>query len=136
MRNHNWPEMLHEVIAKAKRKTFVWGTHDCALFVCDCIQAMTGIDYAKKFRGKYRSEKGSWKALKKIESVESLSELADKFLGDRIKLSNAGRGDIVILIEENREVLGVVTGTHAAFLSPDGVQMRTLTKCKFAWKVN
>lgn len=136
MRRHDWPERLHKVISEAKKKTFEWGVHDCALFTCDCIQAMIGVDYAKGFRGKYESEKGSWGALERIENVASLSELADKFLGDSIKLSHAGRGDIVILVEKSREVLGVVIGTHAAFLSPDGVQMRALSKCKFAWKVN
>ncbi len=136
MRYHNWPEKLHEVIKKAKGESFKWGTHDCALFTCDCIEAMTGIDYAKRFRGKYKSEKGSWKALKKIEGVTKLSKLADKLLGDRIELSRASRGDLVILLDEDREVLGVVVGTHAVFLSPDGIQMRILGECKYAWRVN
>ena len=94
------------------------------------------VDYAKNFRGKYSSEEGSWEALERIEKVKSLSELANKFLGDSIKLSHSGRGDLVILIEKNREVLGIVTGTHAAFLSPEGIQMRSLAKCEFAWRVN
>ena len=136
MRSHDWPEKLYEVINESKHKAFEWGTHDCALFSCDCIKAMIDIDYAKNFRGKYKSEKGSWRALEKIEGVKSLSELADKFLGDRIELSHSGRGDLVVLMEENREVLGIVTGIHAAFLSPEGVQMRALNECKFAWKVN
>ncbi len=136
MRSHDWPEKLHEVIAEAKKKTFEWGNHDCALFVFDCIQAMTEIDYATRFRRKYTNELSSRRALRKIEDVGGLVELFDKFLGERIELSHAKRGDVVILMDGRREVLGIIVGKCVVFLSQKGIQLRVLSECKFAWGVN
>ena len=135
MRRHDWPERLHEVITKSKKKTFTWGTNDCALFVCDCVLAMIGIDYAANFRGKYKTKKGALTALARIEDVKTLPELADKYLGERIALVNAQRGDIVLLTADSMEALGVVVGKNAVFLAPDGIQIMLLEKCTCAWRV-
>ena len=135
MRYYDWPERLHDVIRAAKKAEFKWGKNDCALFACDCILAMTGIDHAKKFRGKYSTRKGAATALKKIESVDDIAELADKYLGERISLSHAQRGDIVLIAVEDDNALGVIAGNHAVFLAPQGILTRLLSKCVCAWKV-
>lgn len=135
MRRHDWPERLHEVIAKAKKEAFAWGTHDCALFACNCAHAMTGIDYAANFRGKYKTRKGALTALVRIEGVKTLPELADKYLGERIALVNTQRGDVVLLTADSVEALGVVVGKHAVFLAPDGIQTLLLEECICAWRV-
>jgi len=136
MRYYDWPERLFDVIKTAQSSKFEWGTNDCALFACDCANAVIGVDHAKSFRGKYKTRKGAMSALKKIEGVDSISKLADKYLGDRIELSIAQRGDVVLLTVESIESLGVVAGSYAVFLSPDGIQTVPLAKCVCAWRVN
>lgn len=135
MRYHDWPERLFAVVRKAQGSIFQWGRNDCALFACDCAQAMTGVDRAESFRGKYKTEKGARQALRKIENVKNLPQLADKYLGERIELSHAGRGDVVSLKFGGREVLGVITGDYAVFVAPEGVETVPVEDCICAWRV-
>ena len=135
MRYHDWPERLFGVIKAAQNSEFEWGKNDCALFACDCAKAMTGTDYAIKFRGKYKTKKGAMAALKKIEGIKSLPELADKYLGERISLVSAQRGDVVLLTDDSLDALGVVAGSYAVFLAPSGIQTILLQKCICAWRV-
>lgn len=135
MRKFDWPEKLFDAIKVASKHKFEWGKNDCALFACDCAKAMTGIDYAKDFRGKYDTRKSAMAALKEIEAVNDLPALADKFLGERIDLKRAQRGDVVLLTIGSMKALGVITGTHAVFLAPKGIQTMLVSDCASAWRV-
>ena len=135
MRHYDWPEKLFDIIGAAKRSTFKWGSNDCALFACDCAKAMTGVDHAANFRGKYKTERGALTSLKKIEGVETLSQLADKYLGAKIGLSHARRGDVVLISVGSRDVLGVVAGNCAVFLTLGGIRTVSLRECTCAWRV-
>ena len=135
MRFHDWPERLFGVIKDAQSATFVWGSNDCALFACDCIKAITGVDRAANFRGRYKTRKGALASLKKIEGVETLPQLADKYLGERIALSHARRGDIVLISVDSNNMLGVVAGSGAVFLTLEGIRVVSLQECICAWTV-
>ena len=135
MRRHDWPERLVETISAARTKTFRWGRHDCALFACDCIQAMTGADPAKRFRGAYRTPGGALRALKRLERVTGLEALADRVLGPQIPVARARRGDLVLAERGDGPALGVVTGSQAAFLGPEGLEMLPLAETSTAWRV-
>jgi hypothetical protein len=52
----DWNTRLLAQIALGRKSAFAWGTFDCALWVCDCIQAMTGTDPAANYRGTYSTE--------------------------------------------------------------------------------
>ncbi|WP_408068300.1 DUF6950 family protein [Yersinia nurmii] len=41
------------------REAFLWGQHDCCLFVADCAEAVCGIDSAGDYRGTYDSALGA-----------------------------------------------------------------------------
>ncbi len=135
MRYHDWPERLFEVVKRAQNSEFKWGKNDCALFACDCAKAMTGVDYAADFRGKYSSRKGAMVALRKIEGVKSISKLASKYLGEEIALTSVQRGDVVLIKVDSSEALGVVVGSYAVFLTSSGIQTVLLSKCILAWRV-
>lgn len=135
MRYHDWPEKLFDAIKIASRREFEWGKNDCALFACDCAKAMTGVDRAKDFRGKYDTRRSAMTALKVIEGVDDLPALADKFLGERINLTRAQRGDVVLLTIGSMKALGVITGTRAVFLAPEGIQTILVSDCSCAWRV-
>ncbi len=135
MRYYDWPEKLFVVIKTASQRKFEWGKNDCALFACDCAKAVTGVDYAEKFRGEYNTRKTAMTALKTLEGVDDLPALADKYLGERISLKHAQRGDVVLLTINSMKALGVITGTHATFLAPKGIQTILVSDCTCAWKV-
>lgn len=135
MRFHDWPERLFKTVRRAKDLGFSWGKNDCALFACDCALAITGVDHAAKFRGTYKTKAGAFLMLRKIEDVKSLLELADKYLGERIELSQAKRGDVVALMMDNFYALGVVTGSNAVFVTLSGTQTVPVSSCLTAWEV-
>ncbi len=135
MRVYDWPEKLHASISEAKTQAFEWGTHDCACFVSDCVEAMTGVDPLKEYRGKYSTALGAIKALKTLANVEDLPALATSFWGEDIEVSHASRGDVVLIDHEGNDNFGVIVGTHAVFLTQEGVISIPVNKCKAAWKI-
>jgi uncharacterized protein DUF6950 len=52
----DWQRRLAAQMEKARAAKFAWGTFDCALAVCDAIAAITGVDPAAPYRGKYATE--------------------------------------------------------------------------------
>lgn len=135
MRIHDWPEKLHARIQEAKTQAYVLGTHDCALFVCDCIKDMTGIDYFEKYRGTYTTVIGAAKVMRQKANVDNIEELATSWWGEPIPLSQASRGDVIILEHDGIESFGIVVGTHAVFLNENGIIPIVVNKCKAAWKI-
>lgn len=91
-----------------------YGARDCALFACDAVFAQTGIDPGAEFRGKYSTEPGAARALKRI-GAGSLEETTDSKL-ETGTVSLAMRGDIVM----RQGSLGVVMGNGTAlFIGED-----------------
>ena len=68
-RLEDWPERLAEAIEAANERPFSWGRHDCCLFACDAVMAMTGVDPAKPFRGKYKTKRGAFGVLKRFAAL-------------------------------------------------------------------
>jgi len=78
----NWPTLLHKFLAERMNTPFVWGKHDCCLFACDAVLAMTGEDLAGDFRGKYDSALSAVRTMQAFtaenaESAEKITRLLD-----------------------------------------------------------
>ncbi|MFQ5783616.1 MAG: hypothetical protein ACE5H8_02180 [Alphaproteobacteria bacterium] len=134
-RRVDWPERLARTVRAAQGRRFAWGGHDCALFVCDCILAMTGCDPAARFRGRYRTARGAARALRRIAGVATLDALATRLLGAPVPVATAKRGDIVLLDTDDGPALGVVIGARAAFTSPRGLAFVPVSAPRRAWRV-
>lgn len=65
MRYRDWTTRLNDVIKAALERPFSWGEFDCCLFAADCAVAVCGVDPAERYRGKYKTEAGAKRALKK-----------------------------------------------------------------------
>lgn len=103
-RRHDWPERLIEFIESRRRMPFEWGRNDCALFAADAVEAMTGEDLAKKWRG-YKSERGALRRIKRAGGMRRLAEgLPERPVG------YAQRGDVVLVEVEGRDTFGIVVG--------------------------
>lgn len=118
----DWPERLNDFLEGRRERPFSWGSNDCALFAADAIHAITGEDVAAKWRG-YRSERG---ALTRIRDLGGLrgAALAAGLVEKCIGL--AQRGDVVLVMNDGRETLGVVAGNHWCGPGVHGLVFRPL----------
>ena len=118
-RREDWPEQLAAQVAAAQRQPYVIGVHDCLRFTCQCIAAMTGVDYWPQFSG-YTTLR---EAQANILSVApTLQEAVCKVIGvDAAPAAMARRGDVVLFTDGFGEHLGVCTGAFVAVLQRHGL---------------
>lgn len=121
----NWEERLSAYIQSVYTRPFRFGQHDCILFSASAAEAMTGVDIAADFRGRYQDKKGA-AAILKSQGEGTLLRTLDAVL-DRRKPSRARRGDFVMF----ERSVGVCLGGEAAFVGEErladkaGVVMRS-----------
>lgn len=110
-RFHDWPERLAAHIASAREAQFRWGSFDCALFAAGAVHAMTGVDLAADFRGKYSDE---------VQARSLFAAALDHASGmlPPIELGFARRGDLVLV--KNGSVLSGVSEPGLAIVGLDG----------------
>lgn len=65
MRLPNHTVILSRTITEARSTPFDWGSHDCCLGACNLILAYTGRDPAVWFRGRYKTQMGAYRALRR-----------------------------------------------------------------------
>src|SRR3990167_5210109 len=142
----DWPERLVGYLATMGKAPFEWGKNDCILFALCAAQAITGLDTAKGFRGKYKNALGAARVMRMRFGAVSLSEAASVFateLGsEEVSTPFAQRGDIVEADVVSAEggsgpSLGVVDldGVHALFAGPSGAIRIKIADCRRAWRV-
>lgn len=144
-RKDNWDALLHAFIDSRVEIPFAWGSSDCATFVCDAIQTMTGTDVYDDFRGRYKTKVGAAKAIKSVcgglTYEDAIEHVTKKFEMVEIPHVNfAQRGDVVLFDSEEGGLgtaLGLVyfNGQDAIFVSPAGLKRIPVSKCRRAWVV-
>jgi hypothetical protein len=133
MRLNGWELRLVEEVSAAQSKAFQWGVHDCATWAFDVRRALTGEDAAAAWRGKYKTEAGAARVLRKLK-CKAVEDLAQSILGDPLPaVLLAQRGDI--LLGGAERALGVCVGSHGLFLQPNGLVSVPLKACFSAWRV-
>jgi hypothetical protein len=137
MQRHNdWPLRLHQKLIELKDKSFESGHHDCILAAATLIESMTGTDPGADFRGKYSSELGATKQIKKagFDSLESLvDDMAAKHGMTPVSPNFHHRGDLVMLDDG---VFGIVhlDGLHAVYVTTEGLAKKPLSEVKRIWR--
>ena len=134
VRKTNWQSALHDYIDSKRKTPHKWGSNDCALFSANAVKEITGMDYAKDFRGKYRSRKGAFKVLKE-RGCKTVEDIANLIL-EPIKPEVCMKGDVVSIIQDGEPSLGVCVGHIAAFPGPDGITFVSMSKINKAWEVD
>lgn len=133
MRVADWESQLNEYIADKRHTRFEYGVHDCALFVANTVDIMTGYDPAADFRGKYSTKIGSLRALKNYGGGD-LESTFDALLPAR-DLAFCQRGDVVF----NGDAVGICFGSMAIFVGEteqdDGLILLDMGAMKKAWAV-
>lgn len=134
MRLEGWEKRLNDTIESARDKPFVWGTHDCALFAAECVQAVTGRDYAAPFFGQYDSVAGASALLDSHGGLEGIVAAAGFA---EIPPAFATRGDLALVENDGRELLGVLelSGRFVAAPGAEGLLLLPLSQARKAWRV-
>lgn len=142
VRRTDWPTLLFDAVEAARGQKFSWGSNDCCLFACDCILAMTGVDPAAWFRGRYTTRRGAIRCLKTFADggiAATIERIAVDCRAPEILPSQAQRGDVLLVSapECPPELLamGVCVGAHIAAMGRDGVNFVPLARGLRAWRV-
>lgn len=131
MRRADWQSRLAAFVQARAHMPFAWGRNDCCLFTVDAVQAMTGIDHASRFRG-YSTALG---AARVVERQGGIRQLAIDAWGEPVPALRAGVGDVVLVVNEGRELLAVCNGTTAIGPGPDGIAVMGVDAAVAAWKI-
>ena len=145
-RLEQWPERLADLIEARHAQPFAWGVQDCALFACDAVQAMTGIDPAIAFRGRYKDRRGAYSALGQFLGVDGKrhskaalgsvwAKIAVKHGWWEVPPAFAQRGDVGLLDLDGRGTLAICMGAIFAAAGPSGVVFIPHGHARRAWHI-
>jgi hypothetical protein len=139
-RKEHWDSIaFHEFLLSRAHEEFAWGKNDCALFAADGIEAITGVDVARDFRG-YNDEPSAWASIKSVCNGSTVDDaivfIATKF--DLCELEHplmAQRGDLVVIEQESRRIAALVhlNGRHVVAVGEGGLRRYPITEVKRAW---
>jgi len=134
----DWELRIRKFLVKCYHKKFQWGEHDCCIFLCDCIESMTGYDLSLPFRGKYTTKTGAAKTVVNIStSVFGLVDVfAKKYRFKKIKTNYAQNGDIIgLLNHDGDESLGILIGERILFAGDFNLESVEISHIKKVWRI-
>lgn len=92
----DWRARLAAEMDRQRRDPFRWGQHDCAIgFAAGIVEALTGADLARGYRGKYRSQAGALRLLREAGAAD-LGDFAAQLLPE-VHPAFARVGDIGVI---------------------------------------
>lgn len=123
MRHAQWEERLHTLITANLDREHVYGRWDCLLgLAAETVQAVTGEDFARGHRGKYKSQASAVRYLKGL-GFRSPAAMLDSLLEQK-PIGFAGRGDLVLCpgsaLGQPWDIPGVCMGDFALVIGTDG----------------
>jgi hypothetical protein len=142
-RTEHWATReYHQFLVGRAKTPFAWGANDCALFAADGILAMTGVDIAAEFRGKYDSEATALAAIQEVCGGATVADAAAHCasvhgLVEWTYPLMARRGDLVVLVNGDRLISGLVhlNGRHAVTPGDHGLVRMPITAVRRSWHV-
>lgn len=132
----------HEFLLARAKMPFAWGQNDCALFAADGVLAITGVDIAAEFRGKYSDERSAFAAIKQVAGGSTVADAA-AWCAEKHGLAElkfplmAQRGDLVVFQNGANLIAGLVhlNGRHMVSVAESGAVRFSITEVKRAWRV-
>ena len=132
----DWRARLAAEMDRQRRDPFAWGKHDCAIgFAAGIVEALTGVDLAKGYRGKYSSPRGALKILAEAKA-DSLSAFVAQRL-PRVHPAFANVGDIGIVAADGPldEALCMIDASGLVVMTEQGHGHRPRADLIRAFKV-
>jgi hypothetical protein len=138
MRKENWAMLLAAFFHDRLNKPFKRSEHDCAVFVAQALEVMTGEDYIRELKAEAYHSKGEAKKVLNSHGFETLEDLATDRLGQPYENINfAKRGDVVSLHGEEGPALAIIdlSGRSAVTTGIEGLKFYPPEKWVKAWSV-
>jgi hypothetical protein len=152
-RSSTW--LTHELtdyLRQTQNEPFVWGSLDCCLFASGAVQAMTSVDIADDFTGKYTDKASAFALIHTVTGgttvTDAIAYCAKKYgLNEWLKADGspcplkAQRGDLVAVTPENSEdgtvIAGVVdlSGCFVACMGDQSIIRLPLSAIQRAWHI-
>lgn len=135
-RRDDWHARLSAEMDRQRRLPGDWGRHDCALgLAAGVIEALTGTDLARGYRGRYRTPSGAQKILTEAGAADLRAFVAQML--PEIHPSQANVGDIGLIAEEGPlgQALCMIDVSTLVVMTPDGHGHRPRSQLLTAFKV-
>lgn len=117
-RKPNWEDRLVAFAKATEGRPYKYGSWDCMLMSAAGAQAITGKDYGRGHRGKYKTGAGAVLHLKKL-GFSSPAEMIDS-LFEQKPIGFAQRGDVVLCKTDNGDNPGICLGDFVLLIGEDG----------------
>lgn len=131
MRLQNWQERFSDFGKTRASMPFQWGANDCCTFAADAVQAITGRDV----RSAFPIYDGALGAVRVIEKAGGLQQLATEVLGASVSPRMAAVGDVVLVVNEGRELMGICNGTSVLVPGESGMEVLEMETAMAAWRI-
>lgn len=129
-----WESKLVAYIREHGNQPFRPGKLDCGLFFGGAVQAMTGENINKPFKGKYRTIEAAIKVANELGFENHVEYVASLY--PEIPPLMAQRGDGAVLRDvEGLPALGVVQGASIYVMTLHGLSMVPLTEAIRAFRI-
>ena len=131
---------LAEFLRAAHGRPFRWGDCDCALWVCERIAQVRGVDPGAIYRGTYATARGCRRVLRRNGGLLELATCRFAAAGlDQIAAAAATAGDAVCVAAPFGATLGLVVAPGAvprvAMKTERGVLVSALHPILRAWRI-
>lgn len=131
MRLHDWQLRLEALVNDRAHTRFEYGAHDCCMWACDVVQAVTGLDPVADLRGTYSDESG---AAQVMEAGGGLEAMAAARFGVEIPPLAAAAGDVGLIEVDNMPALVACVGGAWLAASSFGVVVVPVESVISAWR--
>lgn len=131
----DWDRRLALVTEKHMRLPGEWGVSDCLLTAADAIEAVTGNDVMAKWRGRYKTETGAARMLRR-EGCETVDDAMRLVFGLKPKgRLMAQRGDVGTMMRGDEIVAGYFCEHGFAAKGEGGLVFHPVTDVLAAYEV-
>ncbi|WP_167395033.1 DUF6950 family protein [Variovorax boronicumulans] len=131
MRRADWQERFAAYVRARLGMPFCWGSNDCCTFAAGAVAAITDSDPMAGVPA-YDTALAAGRL---IEEGGGLHALATSLLGQPVPPLMAAVGDVVLLANDGRDLLGICNGVNAIAPGPDGLVALEMTAVSAAWKI-
>ena len=105
-KTEGWQVRLAAYLSDCKERPLAYGQHDCALFAAGAVQAMTELDLAEGWRGRYTTLRGGLRVLRAQGYADQVA-LAAAHLPETV---SPRPGDLAVIDAPHGPALGVLQG--------------------------
>lgn len=142
VRLHDWDLRFNREVEAWRTRRFAFGEADCCLFCAAMVQAITGRDVFKPFRG-YVDEDSAMAQLEEGGGLITMTRsVMDAVGAPHVKPTYAKRGDLALIewqaaTEDDDRIVavGIVGGGGVYCLGPEGLTVERLSAVRMAWSI-